>query len=160
MGIIATKPVTNTAYLRLSSKAGHKIMRRILPAIITAVLLCAPAYAQIIIDTSGYVKTNKQLYSVVVSQNDRLTFQQYFNGKAAGDLMNNQSLTKSVMSLLIGIAIDKGYIPSVDEKIVTYFSQLKQDSDKRKQQITIRQIMNQASGLWHENLLRLDQYFA
>lgn len=125
---------------------------------ITGLLLSSAVHAQIKIDTSVYVKNNKQLYAVVVSQNDQVLFNQYFNGKTESELYNNQSLTKSVMSLLIGIAIDKGYITSVDEKIVKYFPQLKQDTDKRKQDITIRQIMNQASGLWHEDLTRLRQY--
>ncbi|HEY9001147.1 MAG TPA: serine hydrolase [Mucilaginibacter sp.] len=118
------------------------------------------AHAQIRIDTSAYVKNNKQLYAVVVSQNDKVVFSQYFNGKTDTTLYNNQSLTKSVMSLLIGIAIDKGYISSVDEKIAKYFPQLKNDTDKRKQTITIRQVMNQASGLWHEDLVRLNQYLS
>jgi len=115
-------------------------------------------HAQIRIDTAAYVKDNKQLYSVVVSQNDKVVFSQYFNGKTDTTLYNNQSLTKSVMSLLMGIAIDKGYIQSVDEKIVKYFPQLSEDTDKRKQNITIRQIMNQASGLWHEDVRNMRQY--
>jgi CubicO group peptidase (beta-lactamase class C family) len=123
---------------------------------LTAVL--SLAHAQIRIDTSAYVKDSKQLYSVVISQNDKIIFSQYFNGKTDTTLYNNQSLTKSVMSLLIGIAIDKGYISSVDEKIVKYFPQLKDDTDRRKQTVTIRQIMNQASGLWHEDLIVLRQY--
>jgi CubicO group peptidase (beta-lactamase class C family) len=111
------------------------------------------SYAQInSIDTAAVIKNNRQLYSIVVSQNDKIVYNQYFNGKSNQDLFNNQSLTKSVMSLLIGIAIDKGYITSVDDKTVKYFPGLAQDTDKRKQNITIRQIMNQASGLWHEDL--------
>src|SRR5258708_6790180 len=100
-------------------------MKNILLTISTSLLLFSTAYSQIKIDTSVYVKNNHQLYAVVVSQNDSMIFKQYFNGKGENDLFNNQSLTKSVVSLLIGIAIDKGYIKSVDEKIVTYFPQLK-----------------------------------
>lgn len=129
----------------------------LLPA---AVLTIQTAFPQINIDTSRFVKDNRQLYSVVVSQNDKIIYHHYFNGKSAADLFNNQSLTKSVMSILIGIAIDKGYITSVDEKIIKYFPELAKDTDKRKQQITLRQIMNQASGLWHEDLVRMDKYFA
>lgn len=109
-------------------------------------------YAQTTIDTATVIKNNRQLFSIVVSQNDKIVYNQYFNGKSNHDLFNNQSLTKSIMSLLIGIAIDKGYITSVDDKIVKYFPDLAQDTDKRKQDVTIRQIMNQASGLWHEDL--------
>jgi CubicO group peptidase (beta-lactamase class C family) len=123
-------------------------------------LLLHTVHSQIITDNSVYVKNNRQLYSIVVSQNDQIVCNQYFNGKSSQDLFNNQSLTKSVISLLMGIAIDKGYIASVDEKIIKYFPQLKQDTDKRKQKITIRQVMNQASGLWHEDLIRLRQYLS
>jgi CubicO group peptidase (beta-lactamase class C family) len=134
-------------------------MKKILIQLLTVALLTKTASAQINIDTAASVKNNHQLYSVVVQQNDKTIYNHYFNGKSAADLFNNQSLTKSVMSLLIGIAIDKGYIPSVDEKITKYFPELAKDTDKRKQDITIRQIMNQASGLWHEDLTRMDKYF-
>ncbi|SHN11002.1 serine hydrolase domain-containing protein [Mucilaginibacter sp. OK098] len=134
-------------------------MKKYILAFLISSLLISTGYSQINIDTAAIIKNNRQLYSIVVSQNDKIVYNQYFNGKSQQDLFNNQSLTKSVMSLLIGIAIDKGYIGSVDEKIVKYFPELAQDTDKRKQDITIRQIMNQASGLWHEDLINLGKYF-
>jgi CubicO group peptidase (beta-lactamase class C family) len=133
-------------------------MKKTLITFFVSILWASTAYTQIKIDTSAYVKKNRQLYAVVVSQNDHIVYQQYFNGKTSQELFNNQSLTKSVISLLMGIAIDKGYITSADEKIVKYFPQLKKDTDKRKQDITIKEIMNQASGLWHEDLTKLHQY--
>jgi len=135
-------------------------MKKILLLLLSASFATQTGFAQINIDTSRFVKDNRQLYGVVVSQNDKIIYNQYFNGKSPTDLFNNQSLTKSIMSLLIGIAIDKGYITSVDQKIIKYFPELAKDTDKRKQGITIRQIMNQASGLWHEDLTRMDKYFA
>jgi len=135
-------------------------MKKHILAFLISSLFISAGYAQINIDTAAAIKNNRQLYSIVVSQNDKVVYSQYFNGKSQQDLFNNQSLTKSVISLLIGIAIDKGYIVSVDEKIVKYFPELAQDTDKRKQDITIRQIMNQASGLWHEDLINLGKYFA
>jgi len=135
-------------------------MKKIFLLLLSITLVTQSGFTQINIDTSRFVKDNRQLYSVVVSQNDKIIYNQYFNGKTGADLFNNQSLTKSVMSLLIGIAIDKGYITSVDQKIIKYFPELADDTDKRKQDITIREIMNQASGLWHEDLTRMDKYFA
>jgi len=127
-------------------------MKKYILAFLISSFVITAGYSQINIDTTAVIKNNRQLYAIVVSQNDKIIYNQYFNGKNNHDLFNNQSLTKSVMSLLIGIAIDKGYITSVDDKIVKYFPELAQDTDKRKPNITIRQIMNQASGLWHENL--------
>lgn len=110
------------------------------------------SFAQIRIDTAGYIKNNSLIYSLVISKNNKIIHQQYFNGQDSTTLFNDQSLTKSVMALLIGIAIDKGYIRSVDEKIADFFPELKIDTDKRKQDITIRQVMNQASGFYHEGV--------
>ncbi|MDO3627955.1 serine hydrolase [Mucilaginibacter sp. BT774] len=154
---LTNRIVTITIFQRQNVKLGPLMIKKVLLLFFLTASLSF-AQAQIKIDTSVYVKNNKQLYAVVVSQNDKVAFSQYFNGKSDTTLYNNQSLTKSVMSLLIGIAIDKGYISSVDEKIVKYFPQLKDDTDKRKQDITIRQIMNQASGLWHEDTRNLRQY--
>lgn len=153
----ADQTVTQTSLQRQNIKPGQLIMKKALFLLFLTTVLSV-AHAQVTIDTSIYVKNNKQLYAVIVSQNGKIVFSQYFNGKTDTTLYNNQSLTKSVMSLLIGIAIDKGYISSVDQKIAKYFPELKKDTDKRKQTITIRQIMNQASGLWHEDLTRLHQY--
>lgn len=121
-------------------------------------LFSKPIYAQIKPDTSFYIKNNKNIYAIVIAKNDKIVYQQFFNGKTDHSLLNDQSLTKSIVSLLIGIAIDKHYISSVDEKIGKYFPQLANDKDPRKQNITIRQIMNQASGLYHENLNDLKDY--
>jgi len=92
------------------------------------------------------------LYSIVVSVKDTIRYDRHFNGTKPGDLFDDQSLTKSMGSLLIGIAIDKGLIFSLDEKLAHWFPQLNNDTDKRKSDITLRQVMNQASGLQHEDL--------
>ncbi len=60
--------------------------------------------------------------------------------------------------MLVGIAIDKGYIKSADTKIADILPVLKDDPDKRKLTITVGDVMNQASGLWHENLMQMHVY--
>jgi hypothetical protein len=75
--------------------------------------------AQWSFDSSISVSGNPGLYSIVISSKGRM---------------------------LIGIAIDKGFIPSADERILRYFPALGKDPDPRKRQVTIREIMNQASG--------------
>lgn len=119
-----------------------------------------PLHAQLNIDTAAAIKNNPDIYSLIVVKNNKTLYKKYFNGFNQGSLFNDQSLTKSICSVLIGIAIDKGFISSVDEKLVTIFPELKNDPDKRKQTITIRQVMNQASGLAHENLENLTGYLS
>jgi len=104
------------------------------------------------LDTVTAIRDNPGLYSIVLSRDSHIIYEKYFNGAARDDLRNDQSLTKDICSLLIGIAIDKGYIPSVDEKISRWFPELNKDTDDRKRSITLRELMNQASGLWHEHL--------
>ncbi|SDP87394.1 CubicO group peptidase, beta-lactamase class C family [Mucilaginibacter sp. OK268] len=127
-------------------------MKRIVLLLILSFVGNLSSFAQIPIDTISYIKNNPLLYSLVISKNDKIIHQQYFNGQDSTTLFNDQSLTKSVTALLIGIAIDKGYIRSVDEKVADFFPKLKTDTDKRKQDITIRQVMNQASGFNHEGV--------
>lgn len=109
-------------------------------------------------DTSALVRDNRSIYSLVVSVKDSIIYNRTFNGKRTDDVFNNQSLTKDICAVLIAIAIDKGFIPSLDVPVADMLPALKNDPDKRKQLITLREIMNQASGLWHENLERLDIY--
>lgn len=135
-------------------------MKTYLLSFVFGILITIPRLSngQIHIEDSSVVKTDASLYAITVSKNNTLIYEHYFNQKSAADLFNDQSLTKGIVSILIGIAIDKGFISSLDEKIVRFFPELKQDADQRKQTITIRQVMNQASGFYHEDLSRLDKY--
>ena len=112
------------------------------------------------LDTSALVRNNTSLLRIVVSRDGKPVWSRSYNAHPDTALCNNQSLTKSVMSLLIGIAIDKGFIPSIDEPIVHYFPSLQSDPDPRKRAIRIRDIMDQASGLWHEDLNKLNTYLS
>jgi CubicO group peptidase (beta-lactamase class C family) len=125
-----------------------------------AVLSPASSPAQIKMDDYAFEKNYPGLYAIFVTKNNSLVYEHYFNKKTAAELFNDQSLTKSIISILIGIAIDKGFISTLDEKIIRFFPELKKDQDQRKRGITIRQIMNQASGLYHEDLTRLAEFLA
>jgi CubicO group peptidase (beta-lactamase class C family) len=116
--------------------------------------------AQSSTNSPSFIQNNPNIYSLVVSRNDSVIYKKFFNQKKERGLFNNQSLTKSIVAILIGIAIDKGYLISVDEEIIHFFPELKKDSDILKHRITVRQIMNQASGLWHENLDSLGAFLA
>lgn len=58
------------------------------------------------------------------------------------------SVTKSVTSTLIGIALDKGYIKSVKQPILDFFPGSSiADADERKRSITLEHLLNMASGM-------------
>jgi CubicO group peptidase (beta-lactamase class C family) len=88
------------------------------------------------------------IFSILVSKDGSLVLEEYYNGKTKDSLCDVQSLTKGIMSILIGIAIDKDYIQSIDEPIANYFpEEFKNLTDKKKKDITIRHLLNQTSGL-------------
>jgi len=88
------------------------------------------------------------IFSTLVSKNGKIVFEEYYNGKTKDSLSNVQSLTKGLISILIGIAIDKEYIKNVNEPIEKYFpDQFKNLTDKKKNTITIKHLLNQTSGL-------------
>ena len=84
------------------------------------------------------------LKGIVVVRGGRLVSEHYFNGDDAGTLHDIRSATKSITSLLMGMAIDKGVVRSVDDPISKYLPDLPRDG---KEKITIRDLLNMRSGL-------------
>ncbi|MFJ7979684.1 serine hydrolase domain-containing protein [Lysinibacillus xylanilyticus] len=93
---------------------------------------------------------------IVIIRNGNLAYEKYFNGKSPDDCHHIASVTKSVLSALIGIAIDKGYIKSIEEKVLDFFTKYISDANKQKQQITIRHLLTMTVPYpfedWHEPL--------
>ena len=86
--------------------------------------------------------------SILIAKNGKLVAEKYFNRKDDPRPQHVQSITKSITSLLIGIAIDKGFIKSEKEVIKPYFPEFfSKPHDKRKQNITIEQLLTMTSRL-------------
>lgn len=64
-----------------------------------------------------------------------------------------QSISKSVTSALIGIAIGRGEIPSVDVEVMPYFEgYVPVDEDRRRDAMTIRDLLTMTAGIeWDES---------
>lgn len=58
---------------------------------------------------------------VVVLKEGKLVYEKYFNGCTRESQVHVYSVTKSIISILIGIAVDKGYIQSIDQKVLDFF---------------------------------------
>jgi len=88
-----------------------------------------------------------RMHSLLVSHRGRLAFEYYAPGHRATRLANIKSASKSVISTLVGIAIERKLIPGVREPIVRWYPELRRDSDTRKQVITIEDLLTMRSGL-------------
>jgi CubicO group peptidase (beta-lactamase class C family) len=88
-----------------------------------------------------------QLRSLLVSWRGELIAEHYASGGGAARLANIKSASKSIIAALVGIAIERGLIKSLKEPIKTYFPELGQDVDRRKQAITVEDLLTMRSGL-------------
>ena len=86
--------------------------------------------------------------SMLVVKNGKLITEEYYARKDDPRPQHVQSITKSITSLLIGIAIDKGLIKSEKEVIKPFFPEyFSKPHDERKQNITIEQLLTMTSRL-------------
>ncbi|MEC9301279.1 MAG: serine hydrolase [Pseudomonadota bacterium] len=89
-----------------------------------------------------------RLHSLLISHRGELVFEEYYNGADPRRPANMKSASKSVISALIGIAIDEGHIKSVEDPITKYFPEyIFNQTDPDKQLITIENLLTMQSGL-------------
>jgi len=82
----------------------------------------------------------------IVIQNGTILYENYFNDTRRDSIVTSFSVAKSFGSALIGIAIQEGYIKSVNDPITDYLPELA-ERDSRFNKITIRHVLLMASGL-------------
>lgn len=88
-----------------------------------------------------------RLHSLLASVDGTIVLERYFNGVGATRLANVKSVAKSIVSALVGVAIERRLIPGVDTPIVQYFPELKKDTDRRKLEITVEDLLTMRPGL-------------
>jgi CubicO group peptidase (beta-lactamase class C family) len=87
-----------------------------------------------------------RLRSLLVNRHGKLVFEYYAKGAGPARETNVKSVSKSIISALVGIAIDRRILPNVQEPIGRFFPALTND-DPRKARITIENLLTMQSGL-------------
>ena len=77
---------------------------------------------------------------IVVLKSGRIAYEQYFSGSTPDSPVHVASVTKSVLSALVGIAIDKGHIQSPEQRVLDFFPEHTPVSALQSR-ITIRHLM-------------------
>ncbi len=91
----------------------------------------------------------KNVAGLLVIKDGRIAYERYGLGNTKDSLWVSFSVAKSVTSMLVGAAIQDGYIKSVDEKITDYLPRLKNSA---YDQATIRNVLQMSSGVaWNED---------
>lgn len=89
-----------------------------------------------------------RLHSLLVSWRGSLIVERHFHGAGPARLVNIKSASKSIISALVGIAIERGLIAGVKQPIGPFFDDLLgRDRDAQKRQITIENLLTMQSGL-------------
>jgi len=86
-----------------------------------------------------------RMRSMLVSVGGTLVAEQYYNGASATRAANIKSASKSVISALVGIALDRGDIESLDTSVGEYFPEYLDDPDKAA--ITVEDLLTMRAGL-------------
>ena len=92
--------------------------------------------------------------SLLIARNGYLVTEEYFNGWGPEDLHTLQSDSKSVTSLLVGIALEQGKISNLDQPVLSFFPEYPKirNADERKAAMTLRDLLTMRTGLdWSEN---------
>jgi CubicO group peptidase (beta-lactamase class C family) len=88
--------------------------------------------------------------SLLVARHGRLVLERYFGGADSTTLFDVRSVTKSVVSALVGIAIAQGRVPGTSATVGTYFGS-PDTLDTGDRAVTVAQLLTMTSGYsWNE----------
>ena len=86
--------------------------------------------------------------SLIVARDGRTYAEWYFNGRDADDRANLKSVSKSILSALVGVAIAEGHLTGIDQQVAPFFeAELPVNPDPRLREITIGDLISMRAGL-------------
>lgn len=79
---------------------------------------------------------------IVVLKGGQAVYEQYFRGCTAASRVHVYSVTKSVVSILLGIALGKGHLTGVEQKVLEFFPEyVPRKGEKALQNITLEHML-------------------
>lgn len=85
----------------------------------------------------------------LVVHRDRLVHERYFDGADREDRQTSFSMAKSVLSTLVGIAVDEGLVEDVTDPVTAYLPELA-ERDERFGDITLQHLLTMSSGIAYD----------
>ncbi|EQA51740.1 serine hydrolase domain-containing protein [Leptospira kmetyi] len=93
--------------------------------------------------------TRTETDALVVVKNDKVVLEKYGKNSGRNSVYSVFSVSKSIVSTLIGIAIEEGKIRSVDDPVIEYIPELK---NKGLDPLTIRDLLLMSSGIDYQRI--------
>ena len=100
------------------------------------------------------MNTKSKTQGILIIQNDSIVYEKYWGDITADRLATVFSVSKSITSLVCGVAVDDGYIHSIDDAVTQYLPELKK-KDPMWQKLTIRHLLDMQSGLDFDDTYQL-----
>lgn len=93
------------------------------------------------------------IYSCLILKDGKIIAEKYLNGADKNSLLHIRSITKSISSILIGIAIDEGHLSGTDQKLSKYYLEyIKPRNGNPLYDITLEHLLDMQSGFdWNES---------
>jgi CubicO group peptidase (beta-lactamase class C family) len=85
-----------------------------------------------------------QTQALIIQKRGRIVYQRYRAGVGDGRHVNAMSMTKAIIAILVGIAIDDGLINSERDSISQYLPQI---VERAEDAITLRDLLRHTSGI-------------
>lgn len=92
-------------------------------------------------------RTTPLLTSFIVAQNGRLLHEAYYNGLKPGQPVNVKSVSKSILSAVLGIAVAEGRLRESDRVSVLLPAYFRTVSDSARRALTVRDFLTMTTGL-------------
>ncbi|MGN1114534.1 MAG: serine hydrolase domain-containing protein [Oscillospiraceae bacterium] len=87
-------------------------------------------------------KDYSNMAGMVILKEGKVVYENYYNGCTEANHIHIFSATKSILSILFGIALDKGYIESINQKVLDFYPEYTvKRGEKTIQSITLRDIL-------------------
>jgi CubicO group peptidase (beta-lactamase class C family) len=112
--------------------------------------LVDPKVEQLKIDDETLAKIEEfEPIAFLVIKDERIIFEKYWEEYGPESLSNSFSMAKSIVGLLVGAAIDDGFIISVDQPVSDYIPEFKNEKNRN---LKIKDVLTMSSGLnWDES---------
>jgi CubicO group peptidase (beta-lactamase class C family) len=89
-----------------------------------------------------------RIHSLIIARHGQVEVERHFRGPGLDAPANVKSVSKSLLSALVGIAIAEGRLAGVDQPVAPFFEgYLRPHDDPRKREITIGHLLSMQSGL-------------
>jgi CubicO group peptidase (beta-lactamase class C family) len=107
-----------------------------------------------------------EVHAILIERDGKLIYEEYFDGfdekwgqplgrisMTAETRHDLRSVTKSVVSALVGIALNEGAIPSLDQPIVRWFPEYPELNTPDRKRVTLAHVLTMTSGFeWNEQV--------